>query len=83
VAASILAWAEWGAHQRELYAEARGADWMQFQASGVFGTTLEAVAPWEDQPLADKLAHDPAISARLRAQGFKTVRIGTIVEKIQ
>ena len=74
-----------GSNKRQEFAATQGSEKLVFRTEGLWDRTLviEAGPEYDSQTLADLMTKDSFLADQIKAEGFTTVRVGTIIEEIQ
>ena len=74
-----------GSNKRQTFALSQSTSEITLRTEGVWDRTLviEAGPEYDSQTLADLMTKDSFLADQIKAEGFTTVRVGTIIEEIQ
>ena len=81
----LTIWNVQGSSRRQAFAISQSTSEITLRTEGVWDRTLviEAGPEYDSQTLADLMTEDSFLADQIKAEGFTTVRVGTIIEEIQ
>jgi hypothetical protein len=81
----LTIWNVQGSSRRQAFAISQSTSEITLRTEGVWDRTLviEAGPEYDSQTLADLMTKDSFLADQIKAEGFTTVRVGTIIEEIQ
>ena len=85
IVAGLTAYNVHGSNKRQTFALSQSTSEITLRTEGVWDRTLviEAGPEYDSQTLADLMTKDSFLADQIKAEGFTTVRVGTIIEEIQ